>query len=197
MLEVVGPSVTLRLPSSDDVPALFTLARDPEVTRWFSWGPYASEDEPREWVQRAAGRRESGTCLELVIVRDGAVAGVTTLMEMSPRDRRAMIGTWLGRAHWGTNANAESKALVLHLAFSVLGLHRVGAYTNVRHARSQRALEKLGFRREGQLRAWHRHPDGYHDVFLFGLLADEWRSDLPVEVRGAPPVAFRPVATPS
>ncbi len=197
MLEVVGSSLTLRLPAAVDVPALFALASDPEVTRWFSWGPYESEDEPREWVEATRGRRETGECLELIVARDGEAVGVTTLMELSARDRRAMIGTWLGREHWGTGVNAESKALMLHLAFAAIGLERVGAYTNVHHERSQRALEGLGFRREGVLRARHRHPDGPHDVVVFGLLAGEWRSDVSVEVRGTLPAAFRLGATPS
>lgn len=191
-MEVVGPNLTLRLPAPEHGPGLFALARDPEVTRWFSWGPYETEDEPRAWIAGAAARRESGEILELVIERDGAPLGVTSLMERSSRDRRAMVGTWLGREHWGTGANAESKALVLHLAFETLGLERVGAYSEVAHERSQRALEKIGFVREGVLRSWHRHADGPHDVVVFGLLREQWRSDVPVGVRGEPPAAWRP-----
>ena len=190
MLEVVGPRLTLRVPKPADAAGLFALARDPEVTRWLSWGPYHSEDEPLRWIDEAAARRDAGEQLELVIHRGEEVLGVTSLMELSPRDRRAMVGTWLGREHWGTGVNGESKALILHLAFRTLGLHRVGAYSNVRHDRSQRALERLGFRREGVLRAWHRHPDGFHDVVVFGLLAEEWEPDTEVEVRGELPPAF-------
>ncbi len=197
MLEVRGPSLTLRLPAPRDIAALHALASDPEVTRWFSWGPYRSEDEPRAWVEQADARRERGERLELVVERDGEVAGVTTLMEHSRRDRRAMVGTWLGRAHWGTGVNAASKALILHLAFRTMALHRVGAYANVHHERSQRALERLGFRREGVLRAWHLHPDGFHDVVVFGLLAGEWAGAEGVEVRGELPEPFRPAWTPS
>ncbi|MCW2968341.1 MAG: family N-acetyltransferase [Solirubrobacteraceae bacterium] len=190
MLEVAGPTLTLRLPAPEHAAGLFVLGRDPEVTRWFSWGPYVSEDEPRRWIDGAAGRRASGTLLELVIERDGSPLGVTSLMELSRRDRRAMIGTWLGREHWGTGVNAEAKALVLHLAFETIGLARVGAYSEIRHERSQRALEKLGFRREGVLRAWHRHAGRPHDVVVFGLLHEEWRSDVPVAVAGELPSAY-------
>jgi ribosomal-protein-alanine N-acetyltransferase len=190
VLELLGPELTLRVPETADAPGLFTLGRDPEVTRWFSWGPYESEDEPLRWIADAARRRNAGEQLELVIHRGDEVLGVTGLSELSTRDRRAMVGTWLGREHWGTGVNAASKALVLHLAFATLGLHRVGAYANVDHERSQRALERLGFRREGVLRAWHRHPDGYHDVVVFGLLADEWEPAGPVEVRGELPPPF-------
>ena len=190
MLEVAGPTLTLRLPAPEHVGGLFALARDPEVTRWFSWGPYEDEDEPRRWVAEAAARRERGEALELVIERDGVPLGVTSLMELSRRDRRAMVGTWLGRDHWGTGVNAEAKALILHLGFETIGLGRVGAYSEVRHARSQGALVKLGFRREGVLREWHRHHGRPHDVVVFGLLRDEWRSDVPVRVTGEPPPAF-------
>jgi ribosomal-protein-alanine N-acetyltransferase len=190
VLEVVGPSLTLRLPAPRDVPGLFALARDPEVTRWFSWGPYASDDEPRAWIDGAAGRREAGELLELVIERDGAPIGVTSLMELSRRDRRATIGSWLGREHWGTGANEATKALLFHLAFAALGLERLTAYAETRHERSQRALEKVGFTREGVLRAWHRHGDGPHDVVVFGLVRGDWRERPGIEVRGELPPAF-------
>ncbi|HWH10609.1 MAG TPA: GNAT family protein, partial [Solirubrobacteraceae bacterium] len=46
-------------------------------------------------------------------------------------------GTWLGRAHWGTGANRDAKALIARLAFGSLGLERLGAYADVRNLRSQ------------------------------------------------------------
>jgi ribosomal-protein-alanine N-acetyltransferase len=102
-----------------------------------------------------------------------------------------MVGTWLGRRHWGSGANAESKALILHLAFVVCGLERVGAYSNPENERSTRALEKLGFRHEGVLRAWHRHGDVRHDVNVFGLLREEWPgAPFDVAVEGEPPARW-------
>jgi len=190
VLEVVGPTLTLRVPEPADVPGLFALGQDPEVTRWFSWGPYRSEDEPRRWVAEAARRRNAGEQLEFVIHRADELLGVTSLVEFSPRDRRAMVGTWLGREYWGSGANADSKALILHLAFATLGLNRVGAYTNVAHSRSQHALERIGFQREGVLRAWHQHPDGLHDVVVFGLLSEHWTPTAGIEVRGELPPPF-------
>jgi ribosomal-protein-alanine N-acetyltransferase len=196
VLEVAGPTLTLRVPEAADAAGLFAAARDPEVTRWMSWGPYTSEDEALRWIGQTAAFRDAGERLELVIERGGEVLGMTGLMEISMRDSRAMVGTWLGREHWGTGVNRESKALILHLGFRALRLNRIGAYSNVDHARSQRALERLGFRREGVLRRWHRHPDGFHDVVVYGLLAEEWEGDASIEVRGELPAAFTTGATP-
>jgi ribosomal-protein-alanine N-acetyltransferase len=120
--------------------------------------------------------------------------GVTGLSELSVRDRRATVGSWVGRAHWGTGANAESKALVAALGFGTLGLERLTAWTNTRNGRSQRALERVGFRREGVLRNWHRHGDEMHDVVVFGMLRAAWAASplraMPAVVEGTPPASF-------
>ena len=188
-----GPSLTLRLPRDDDAVALFRHASDAAVTANFSWGPYVRATEALAWLRTLPAARERGEQLELAIDRHGeGLIGVISLSELSRRDRRAMVGTWLGRPHWGTGANAEAKALVFHLAFALLGLERLGAYAAVGHERSQRALEKVGFRREGVLRHWHRHGDTVHDVVVYGLLASEWRRGeaVPVAVEGEPPTPF-------
>lgn len=187
-----GPSLTLRLPRDDDATALFHHASDSAVTASFSWGPYVHASEALAWLRTLPAARERGEQLELAIDnREEGLIGVIALSEVSYRDRRAMVGTWLGRPHWGTGANAEAKALVFHLAFALLGLERLGAYAAVGHGRSQRALEKVGFRREGLLRHWHRHGDTVHDVVVYGLLASEWRRDaVPVTVEGEPPAPF-------
>jgi ribosomal-protein-alanine N-acetyltransferase len=195
-MELRGPQLTLRLPVADDAPALLELAGDPEVTRWFSWGPYRGVEEPLAWIEAQHERREAGEQLDFVVEhRDHGVIGVTGLGERSARDRRAMVGTWFGRDHWGTGANAESKAIIAHLAFAICGMERLGAYSNPQNARSTAALERLGFRREGTLRGWHRHGDRQIDVHVFGLLSAEWRvsplRDVPVIATGGPPAAWR------
>lgn len=194
-LVLTGPTLRVRIPRQEDAPALFEQATDPEVTRWFSWGPYVSEAEARSYLDRLPAQRARGEHLDLVVEHlDAGPIGITGLGELAVRDRRAVIGSWLGRAWWGTGANQETKALMCHLAFALLGLDRLGAYSNVEHTRSQRALERLGFRREGVLRGYHRHGDRSLDVVVFGLLRAEWEGGplpaVPVTVAGSPPPAF-------
>jgi ribosomal-protein-alanine N-acetyltransferase len=190
-MEVTGPTLTLRYAAPADAPALLRLGSDPEVTRFFSWGPYRTVQEPLAYIEGLAGRRERGEQLDLLIVhREHGPIGVTGLSELSRRDRRAVVGTWLGRPFWGTGANAESKALVAHLAFEVLGRERLGAYTSPHNNRSQAALERLGYVREGRLRAFHRHGDRVHDVLVYSLLEVEFQPSLAVALKGAPPEPF-------
>jgi ribosomal-protein-alanine N-acetyltransferase len=194
-MEIRGRHLALRFPMPQDAEGLYALGSDPRVTQWFSWGPYEHLEEPERWIAGQQARREAGEQLDYVIHhrRDGVV-GVTGLSERHRRDRRAMVGTWLGVPFWGTGANAEAKGLVAHLAFEVCGLERLGAYSNPDNERSARALQRVGFTHEGTLRHWHRHGDRQLDVHVFGMLRDEWRAgplgDVAATVIGAPPAPW-------
>ncbi len=192
---VTGPRLTLRYATADDAPALLELGSDPAVTRWFSWGPYSTIGEPQAYIASLPAKREAGELLDFVVVEEQAgVVGVTGLSELSVRNRHATVGTWFGREWWGSGVNLESKALIAALAFETLGFHRLTAWANARNGRSQTALERIGFRREGVLRAWHRHGDAYHDVVVFALLRSDWERgalrEIPARVTGEPPAAF-------
>jgi ribosomal-protein-alanine N-acetyltransferase len=194
-MKLHGPTLTLRYATAEDAARLFELGTDREVTRFFSWGPYVRIEEPLAYVAGLAARRERGDQLDLLVVhrQDGPI-GVVGLSELSLRDRRAVVGTWLGRAWWGSGANREAKALVARLAFAHLGLERLGAYADVENGRSQAALERIGFAREGLLRRWHRHGAAVHDVLVYSLLRTEWESSplaaVPVTLDGDAPASF-------
>jgi ribosomal-protein-alanine N-acetyltransferase len=195
-LVVRGRELHLRYARMDDAPALFELASDPEVTRFFSWGPYSHVAEAEAYIRSLASKRAQGKMLEFVVVHEQAgLIGVTGLSEFSLRDRRAVVGTWHGRQWWGTGANRQSKALVLELAFRGLGLVRVTAWCDTDNGRSQRALERLGFVREGVLRQWHFHAGEPRDVIAYGMLRSDWEpsalADEPVEIVGRIPPQFR------
>jgi ribosomal-protein-alanine N-acetyltransferase len=197
-LTVTGPALTLRYATGDDAPRLFELASDPAVTRFFSWGPYRDVSEPAAYIASLAGKRERGELLDFLVVHpDDGPIGVTGLSELARRDRRATVGSWLGHRWWGSGANFEAKALITGLAFRGLGMERVTAWANTRNGRSQVALERVGFRREGVLRSWHRHGDTLHDVVVFGLTRPAWERsalhEVPVEIAGTPPAAFKVV----
>jgi [ribosomal protein S5]-alanine N-acetyltransferase len=194
-LVVTGPELTLRYATAEDAPRLLELGSDAEVTQWFSWGPYSSVSQPEAYIAGLADKRESGELLDFLVVHpEHGPIGVTGLSELSTRNRHATVGSWFGRDYWGSGANGASKALIAALAFRELGLDRLTAWANTRNGRSQIALERVGFRREGVLRAWHRHGDTLHDVVVFGLTRRAWeRSPLAavnVAIEGTPPAAF-------
>jgi len=192
---VSGPTLSLRYARAEDAPRLFELASDPAVTRFFSWGPYTDPTQPGAYIESLAGKRERGELLDFLIVheQDGPI-GVTGLSELSRRNRHATVGSWFGHRWWGSGANLESKALIAALAFERLGMDRLTAWANTRNGRSQVALERVGFKREGVLRSFHRHGDVLHDVVVYGMVRRGWMHSrlygVPVSIEGSPPEAF-------
>ena len=192
---VRGPGLSLQILRTDHAEALFELGRNPDVSRFFSWKPYEAVDEAAAFIDALTRQREAGERLELGIFGDGGeLLGITGYSEFSPRDRRAVLGTWLGRPHWGSGANRESKALVLALGFRSLGLLRVTALVSPQNVRSVAALGRLGFVHEGVLRGWHVHGGVPRDVAVMRMLRDEWErtplAEVPVSVEGDPPPQF-------
>ena len=192
---VRGPRLSLRYPAARDVPALFELGQDPDVTRFFSWGPYTDESQPREFIADVTAQRERGQRLEFAIADESdRLIGITGFSEFSLRDRRATVGTWLGKPSWGTGANAESKALILRLGFERLGLLRATALASPHNARSLAALARLGFEHEGVLRGWHVHGGEQRDVAILRLTREDFErgplAAVEVEFESEPPAQF-------
>jgi N-acetyltransferase len=106
----------------------------------------------------------------------GAVAGTSSYLEVSPRDARLEIGfTAYTPAVWAGVVNPETKLLLLGYAFETLNAGRVQLKTDVRNARSQQAIARLGAQYEGILRRYQRRADDtVRDTVLFSMLADEW-----------------------
>ena len=112
-LVVRGPRLTLRYATPEDAPRLFELAADPAVTRFFSWGPYTTIEQPEAYIASLPAKREAGELLDFLVVDpDDGPVGVTGLAEVARRDRRATVGSWLGHRWWGSGANFEAKAMV-------------------------------------------------------------------------------------
>jgi N-acetyltransferase len=107
---------------------------------------------------------------------EGAVAGMSSYLEVSVPDARLEIGfTTYVPAVWASAVNPETKLLLLAHAFEVLGAGRVQLKTDVRNVRSQQAIARLGARYDGTLRRHQRRADGtVRDTVLFSVVAEEW-----------------------
>jgi RimJ/RimL family protein N-acetyltransferase len=105
----------------------------------------------------------------------GALAGTSSLFDISPQHRTLEIGyTWLRPEYRGTLLNPEAKLLMLGHAFGA-GALRVQFSVNALNARSRAAVLKLGARQEGIIRR-HRitWTGAKRDTVLFSIIDEEW-----------------------
>jgi RimJ/RimL family protein N-acetyltransferase len=107
---------------------------------------------------------------------DARVIGSTSLYNIDPNHLSAEIGwTWLARDCWGQGYNEDVKCALLEYCFGKLRLYRIQWTTDGSNLRSQRQLERIGFRREGVLRSSRVRVDGTRaDAVVYSLLVEEW-----------------------
>lgn len=170
--------VRLRWLTEADVPALFTIFGDPEVTRYWGFAvlrDLAAAAALLEDIRR--GFRARTLFQWGVEASGGPLVGTCTLSQLDSANRRAELGFALGRAFWGRGYMSTALPELIAFAFGELGLHRVFADIDPRNARSIKALGRLGFRQEGVLRQHYLVQGEPQDAVVYGLLRSEWTRD--------------------
>ena len=140
-----------------------------------------SVPEPREtraYVETALAMREAGHRLAFAVTDEasGTVLGSTSYHDILPAVRRVEIGyTWYARRCQRTHVNTTCKLLLLEHAFDALGCHVVGWRTDNFNFESQRAIERLGARKDGVIRGHALRRDGtIRATVMYSLRAGEW-----------------------
>jgi RimJ/RimL family protein N-acetyltransferase len=113
------------------------------------------------------------------VVRDiesGKVIGSTRYHDIVPAVERLEIGyTWYGKSWQRSHVNTTCKLLLMTHAFETLGAKLVGWRTDNYNFASQKAIERLGARKDGVLRRHALRRDGtVRDTVMYSLTAGEW-----------------------
>lgn len=195
-LTLTGKLIRLEPLRRDHIGALATASAalapgmtDPEIYSW-TVVPQGVAAITR-YVETALEWQDAGTAIPFAVVRlqDEAVIGSTRYWNIerwawqagSPRqgnpypDACEIGWTWYSRPAIRSGANREGKFLMLQHAFEVWNVLRICLHTDARNRRSQAAMEGVGFKKEGMLRAHKIAADGtVRDSFRYSMIAAEW-----------------------
>ena len=161
-----------------DAAGLFALKSDAVVQRYGSHTPWSDLQQAVDYIERDRRSMAEGQHAQFAIARreDGAMLGTCTLYALDAQCRRAEVGYALLPPAWGNGHANEAVTALLDWGFGVLELNRVEADIDPRNTPSARALERLGFTREGQLRERWIVGGEVGDSLIYGLLAREWKA---------------------
>lgn len=159
------------------VAALEEAARDGEL-----WNlrvtSVPAPGETAAYVEQALTGYEKGHMLPFVAVdtASGRVIGSTRYHDIVVPIERLEIGyTWYGKSWQRTHVNTTCKLLLMTHAFETLGARLVGWRTDNYNFASQRAIERLGARKDGVLRHHALRRDGtVRDTVMYSLTVGEW-----------------------
>ncbi len=177
---VEGQGVLLRPPRIGDYAAWSGL-RERSQDYLQPWEPAWPDDD----LSRAAYRRrlagyaremENGNAWPFFIFDPSGrtLYGAITLSNV----RRGVaetgtLGYWIGEPYAGKGIATAAVRAMAGFAFRSLRLHRLEAACLPTNVPSRRVLEKAGFRKEGEARAYLKINGAWADHILFGFLSDE------------------------
>ena len=135
-------------------------------------------EETRAYIETALSGRDTDARFAFAVIdqASGTVLGSSSYHDILPAVKRLEIGyTWYAARCQRTHVNTTCKLLMLTHAFETLGCHVVGWRTdNFNHA-SQRAIERLGARKDGVIRGHALRRDGtIRDTVMYSLRSGEW-----------------------
>jgi RimJ/RimL family protein N-acetyltransferase len=174
---LTGSLVELRPLEVADHDALVEAVEEGDLwqTAWYTSVP-APEGVAAE-IERRLALSAKGEMVPFVAVdAAGRVLGLTSYYDIVADVPRLHIGyTWNRPSAHGTGTNAESKLLLLRHAFETLGVFRVGLTTQWVNFQSRAAIERLGAKQDGVMRAISRYRNGaLRDSVEYSIIEPEW-----------------------
>jgi RimJ/RimL family protein N-acetyltransferase len=143
---------------------------------WFTSVP--EPDHVAANIATALEGQHAGHMLPWIVreLTSGAVVGSTRYHDIVPAVDRVEIGyTWYAQRWQRTHVNTACKLLLFAHAFERVGCQVVGLRTDNFNFASQRAIERLGARKDGVIRHHQARRDGtVRDSVMYSVVAAEW-----------------------
>lgn len=176
-ITLTGTHVRVEPLSQSHAADLSEAAADGELHKlWYTTIP-TPDGVPAE-IDRRLALRITGSMQPFAIIDQatGHAVGMTTYMNIDAPNRRVEIGsTWYRAAVQRSPLNTECKLLLLSQAFDTLNCIAVEFRTHFLNHQSRAAIERLGAKLDGILRAHIIMPNGtIRDTACYSITAAEW-----------------------
>jgi ribosomal-protein-alanine N-acetyltransferase len=178
-----GLRVYVRPPRRSDSQAFVSAVAASRAVHRHWVQPPATGAEYSLYVARFAGPRSRqpahATHAGFLVCRvtDDTPVGVFNLSEIVRGSfESAYLGYYGLAPHVGQGYMSEGLALVLAVAFSKLGLHRVEVNVQPANTRSIALVRAAGFAREGYSRRYVKIAGRWRDHERWAMLAEDWRA---------------------
>jgi RimJ/RimL family protein N-acetyltransferase len=174
--EVMEDRITSRPVQESELSALVRIYSDPTWPgeyQWFGFRMAKAREIERRWTEDGliggavsilAAGLENGTCVGVVSWRSVSETG------------NLEIGIWVHPEHRGRGIGTEAQRQLVDYLFATTPVHRLQAGTEVDNVAEQRALERVGFQREGVARGFAFRDGRWRDGVFYGLLRDDPRA---------------------
>jgi RimJ/RimL family protein N-acetyltransferase len=161
-----------------DIEALVAYRSQPDVCRFVPFEPMDTravlEKIEGPWSRTEITAEGDALTLGVELKESSQLIGDMMLRFHSLEHRGGEVGWVLNPTYSGRGYATEAAHGMLHLAFDLLGLHRVTARVDARNEASARVGDRLGMRREAHLLGNEWFKGEWSDEIDMAILEEEW-----------------------
>ena len=173
----MGDKIRLTGLKKEDATSILRWREDTRFLRLWSSDPLIdrSEGSIEKWIDEVGNTRNEIT-FGMRLTDQEDLIGIIGLSEIEWSNRVASLGIGIGQpVHWGKGYGTEATHLLVNYAFNELNLYRLQLTVFAYNTRAMALYERIDFRKEGTFRLFAARDGQRYDMYLYGLLRDEWQ----------------------
>lgn len=146
------------------------------LRRWLPWVDQCwSLEDVVQWIVRGLEQLQRNDGWHAALWYQDRLAGFIGFKPVNWADLRVELGYWLAAEFQGKGLMTDAVRAATDYAFREWRLNRVEIRCAVENRRSAAIPRRLGFVQEGLLRQAFRVGGEFQDLYLFGMLREDWR----------------------
>ncbi|PXX43278.1 GNAT family N-acetyltransferase [Undibacterium pigrum] len=153
-LEISHKDVSLRNIRRSDAQAWYDYLKNPDVIRHTSWNLHNAEDLLAQFSLYESDEMNSPIRLAIVSKEHDSLIGTVGFHTISDINRSAELAYDLAPEYWGKGVMQPAALALCDWGFRQAGYNRIQATVLETNSHSIQLLERMGFEREGYLRAF-------------------------------------------
>jgi ribosomal-protein-serine acetyltransferase len=157
--------------------SLFALTEANRVYwgEWIGWVERVTTVEAMQhMIEHGLDELAEGTAMRFGVRYQSALAGRAFYSYIDDEARKLEIGYQIGQQYTGQGIVTRVVTAMVAYAFGEMHMNKIEILCATGNTKSQAVPRRLGFRQEGLLRQAERLNGRYHDLIVYGLLAEEW-----------------------
>ena len=164
----------LRQFTPSDLENVFKGLSHPDIIKYYGISFKTLEEtiEQLEWFSELE-KNETGIWWVICAKDSGKFLGAGGLNDRSKANKKAEIGFWLLKEHWGSGYMTEVMPIILNHPFDNIGLHRIEGFVDPMNVNCKKALAKLNFAHEETMQDCEFKDGAFISLDIFAKLKNK------------------------
>ena len=172
-----GNKICFRLVEKEDLISRVEWINDPSVQEGLHFDYPTSLARTQKWFETIV-MNKTRVDFSIFLLESNEYIGFCGLRNIDHLVKKAGLYMVIGnKAYWGSGYGTEAYKLLTNYGFLELGLNRIYGYQNTDNHAAFNSTQKIGWKKEGTLRADLFAHGKVNDINVVAILKEDWEAN--------------------